>query len=294
LFRQTGRWPALVGVDYAEFNVKSGRRHTIQWLMNAISAGRFDLITHDDLDTRAPNRVAQAYWRAGGLVMVSAHCANPANPRGGGLRDRGVDLASLLVRGTATHQRWMQQLDEIATALAELRDAGVVVLWRPFHEVNGGWFWWGQPAPGVFARVWRHLFDYFSRTRQLNNLLWVFGPNMGDDAARYYPGDACVDLVGFDVYSNRLDPRRVRGYRGLARLPKPFGLSEFGPHGSFNPPGDFSYPRLVRAINRHFPKACYFLAWNAHWSPAGNRGARELYRHPAVVTRAGLPARLFN
>jgi mannan endo-1,4-beta-mannosidase len=261
--------------------------------MNVVSAGRFDLVTHDNLDTRAPNRVARTYWRDGGLVTIGAHFANPANPRGGGLRDRGVNLADLLTRGTATHRRWMRQLNQIAVALAELRDAGVVVLWRPFHEVNGSWFWWGQPARAVFARVWRHMFGHFSRTWRLDNLLWVFGPNMGDAAAKYYPGNDCVDLVGLDVYSSQLDPANVRGYPALARLPKPFGFSEFGPHGSYDPPGDFSYPRLLRALARNFPKACYFLAWNANWSPAGNRGARALYRHPAVITRADLPARLF-
>lgn len=294
LYRLTGRWPALIGVDYAEFNPKAASRRTTQWLMNAVAAGRFDLVTHDDLSTAAPNRVARLYWQSGGLVTVGVHFSNPANPRGGGLRDRGVDLASLLTRGTATHRRWMRQLDEIATALAELRDEGVVVLWRPFHEMNGAWFWWGQPKPATFVRVWRHMFDYFSRIHGLNNLLWIYGPNMGDDAVRYYPGDAYVDLVGLDVYSDHVDPTHVRGYCDLARLPKPFGFSEFGPHGSFNPPRNFSYPSLVRALRRHFPKACYFLAWNANWSPARNRGARALYRDSSVVTRIDLPTDLFR
>lgn len=294
IHRATGRWPALVGVDYADFNAKSKRRHTVQWLMNAVSRARFDLVTHDDLHTAAPNRVARSYWRAGGLVTIGAHFANPANPRGGGLRDRGVDLASLLVPGTATHRRWLRQLDTIAAALAELRDAGVVVLWRPFHEMNGGWFWWGRPRPAVFARVWRHMFRYFSQTKRLDNLLWVFGPNMGNDAARYYPGDAFVDVVGLDAYTDHVDRAHIAGYAALVRTGKPFGFSEFGPHNSWNPPRDFDCRRLLAAFETQFPRICFFLAWNANWCPARNRHARRLYRSPRILNRDELPASLFT
>ena len=115
IHEQTGRWPALIGVDYADFGRGS-------------------------LTTKVPNQVAMEYWKQGGLVTVMAHMYNPANPKGGGLRDKGVNLADLLADGTETHSRWMQQLDLMAGGLQELRSAGVVVLWRPFHEMNGGWF----------------------------------------------------------------------------------------------------------------------------------------------------------
>ncbi|MBN1126790.1 MAG: hypothetical protein JXA82_17425, partial [Sedimentisphaerales bacterium] len=118
----TGQWPALMGTDYADF-----RRGSIT--------------------TKVPNAAAIEYWKQGGLVHVMAHMYNPANPKGGGLRDKGVDIADLLKEGTDTHTRWMEQLDLIAEGLLELKEAGVVVLWRPFHEMNGGWFWWGAQKP---------------------------------------------------------------------------------------------------------------------------------------------------
>ncbi len=59
----------------------------------------------------------------------------------------GVDLEKLLTPGNETHDRWMKELDTIAAGLKELQDANVVVLWRPFHEMNGGWFWWGAQGP---------------------------------------------------------------------------------------------------------------------------------------------------
>ena len=130
-------------------------------------------------------------------------------------------LEDLLKPDSETHTRWMQELDLMAAGLKELQEAGVVVLWRPFHEMNGGWFWWGAAEPEKFIAVWRHMFDYFSKTKGLNNLLWVYGPNHGQNTASYYAGEQYVDIVGLDAYTDYLDPQHVKGYAEVAALPKP-------------------------------------------------------------------------
>jgi mannan endo-1,4-beta-mannosidase len=261
---KTGHWPAILGVDYADFG-----KGSLTW--------------------ENPNKAAIEYWKQGGLVTVSAHLFNPANPNGGGLRDKGVDLAALLVNDSETHRRWMGELDLIAKGLQELKDAGVVVLWRPFHEMNGGWFWWGAHEPETFIRIWRHMFDYLATTRGLNNLLWVYGPNHGNRTAAYYPGDGYVDLVGLDAYTDFIDPDHIKGYAEIARIGKPFGFSEYGPHGSSNPPGDYDYRRFIEGIERHFPRAVFFMSWNANWSLARNNYTTELLNHPWIVNREDLP-----
>lgn len=265
---KTGHWPALVGVDYADF-------------------------PRGSLTTKVPNQVAINYWKKGGLVTVMAHMYNPANPKGGGLRDKGVILADLLKEGTDTHKRWMQQLDLAADGLLELKRAGVVVLWRPFHEMNGGWFWWGAQDFDTFIKVWRHMFHYFSETKGLDNLLWVYGPNHGQNTAKYYPGDRYVDIVGLDAYTDFIDPEHVRGYKEIAALPKPFGFTEYGPHGSQNPPGDYDYRRFLLGVEKNFPKTCFFMSWNAKWSLATNQFTRELLESPSIVNREDLPKTLF-
>ena len=232
------------------------------------------------------------YARQGGLVTISAHLPNPANPNGGGLRDKGVDLDPLLTPGGDTRRRWMEELDLMADGLAELRDAGVVVLWRPFHEMNGNWFWWGGQDPATFHRLWKQMFDHFTTTRKLDNLIWVYGPNHGDKVAAYYPGDRFADVVGLDAYTDFVDPAHIRGYRELAALPKPFGFTEFGPHGASNPPGDYDYPRLLTGIDEHFPKASFFLAWHGKWALAKNRNAKALLDNPEVINREDLPKAL--
>jgi mannan endo-1,4-beta-mannosidase len=263
-FQKTGHWPAMIGLDYVEFRTGG-------------------------LECAKVNRLAIEYARAGGLVTISTHLYNPANPRGGGLRDQGVDLETLLTPGHETHKRWMQELDTIAAGLKELQDAGVVVLWRPFHEMNGGWFWWGAKKPETFVRVWRHMFDYFTKTKRLNNLLWVYGPNHGKRAGDYYAGDAYVDIVGLDAYTDFVDPGHILGYPEVARLPKPFGFTEFGPHGPQNPPGDYRYTRFREGIEASFRRTSFFLCWDGKWGLGRNVDTKALLDHPWIVNREDLP-----
>ncbi len=269
IHEKTGHWPALLGVDYADFSRGS-------------------------LTTKVPNQAAIEYWKQGGLVTVMAHMYNPANPKGGGLRDKGVNLADLLKQDTETHKRWMEELDLAAGGLLELKEAGVVVLWRPFHEMNGGWFWWGAQDFETFIRVWRDMFHYFSGTKGLNNLLWVYGPNHGQNTDKYYAGDSYVDIVGLDAYTDFIDPEHIRGYKAVVALPKPFGFTEYGPFGSRNPPGDYDYRRFLEGIERNFSKTCFFMSWNGKWSLATNQFTRDLLGSPPILNREDLPKSLFQ
>lgn len=120
-------------------------------------------------------------------------------------------------------------------------------------------------------------------------MIWVYGPNHGTKTAAYYAGDAYVDLVGLDAYTDSLDPEHVRGYPEIAALPKPFGFGEYGPHGPQNPPGNYDYRQFIQGVLKHFPKTCYFMSWNAKWSLAQNQNVRELLEHPAVANREDIP-----
>jgi len=137
--QRTGCYPAILGVDYAD------------WHDGSIAAA-------------APNAAALNQWRHGGLVTINVHFFNPlrTNLAVSGLRDKNVDITPLLDPTSPAHAVWMRELDDIAAGLQQLRDAGVVVFWRPFHEMNGGWFWWGAKKPAVFIQLWRQMFDYFT------------------------------------------------------------------------------------------------------------------------------------
>ena len=259
----TGHWPALLGVDYA---------------------GR------DGINPGAPNQAAIEYWQQGGLVTVSTHLYNPARTNAsGGLRDKGVDLNTLLDTRSETHARWLHELDQVAAGLQQLKDAGVVVLWRPFHEMNGDWFWWNGKDPATFIKLWRQMFDYFTETKHLDNLLWVYAPNHGDKVVAYYPGNRYADLIGLDAYTDFVDTNHIKGYAEIAKIKKPFGFTEFGPHGPSNPPGDYDYLRFIQGVQKDFPRTVFFMCWNAKWSLARNTNTTELLNHPWIVNREDLP-----
>ena len=111
--------------------------------------------------------------------------------------DTEFDATNATVEGTWENKVFTEDLKNAAAYLKLLRDADIPVLWRPFHEAAGGWFWWGKDAAS-FKSLWIAMFNYF-KTEGLDNLIWVWTTE-GDDSD-WYPGDQYVDIVGRDIYN---------------------------------------------------------------------------------------------
>ena len=142
----------------------------------------------------------------------------------------------LLTPGTELHKRWLAQVDAIATHLKELQKAHVPILWRPYHEMNGDWFWWGGRQGQYSTRaLYRQLFDRLVKYHKLDNLIWVWSvdrPNKPEmQFSNYYPGDEYLDVLALDVYGSDF---KLSYYDDLVALSKgkPVVLGEVG-----NPPG---------------------------------------------------------
>ena len=126
----------------------------------------------------------------------------------------------------------IKDMDLIAGHLKVLRDDHVPVLWRPLHEAEGGWFWWGAFGPEVTKHLYRLMFDRFTRIHGLNNLIWVWTTTDNPNARTWYPGDDVVDIIGADIYA----PRGSQGtflsvfdnLRGLYGGRKAIALAETG------------------------------------------------------------------
>ncbi len=272
LARHTGHFPALLGVDYG-----------------------YDEFPQDFART---NYLLLQHFQKRGLVTISMHPPNPWHVSD--CHDLRIeDLRKLTDPSTRVGKQWLQTLDHIAGGLSELDQMGVVVLWRPLHEANGGWFWWGANREGTwvkkdaFVALWRHMHNYFSHHHHLDNLAWVYSAAVqkgdGEKPADYfYPGDAYVDIVGLDWYDDdftELD--RFGSYRQLVALGKPVGLTEVGPLEARD--GSFSNMRVMRAIATKYPKIGFFMFWHS-WPGAkvaliDNADSRALMRDPRVITR---------
>ncbi len=242
------------------------------------------------------NQAAIRFWKDGHLV---AFHWNPMNPWTGGyyndLRGR-EQLADILVPGKPAHTEWMKKLDKLAELFTELRDAGVVVLWRPLHEMtftSAYWYDYGATKnPEDYKNIWRHMFTYFSKEKKLDNLIWVFsaantGGVIGPPADCMYPGGEYVDIVGLSLYG---DGAMIAGgaYERLTALGKPFALSEFGPTSL----GQFDNLDLVRAIRGRYPKAVFANYWDtsriSRFGIYSQHNAPELLQHPWVISRENL------
>jgi mannan endo-1,4-beta-mannosidase len=94
----------------------------------------------------------------------------------------------------------LRDIDAIAVQLKKLKEANVPVLWRPLHEAEGKWFWWGAKGPEPCKWLWKLLFDRLTQYHQLNNLIWVWTSTGSPSAVDWYPGDEYVDIIGADIY----------------------------------------------------------------------------------------------
>lgn len=142
--------------------------------------------------------------------------------------DTEFDATNATVGGTWENKVFTEDLKNAAAYLKLLRDADIPVLWRPFHEAAGGWFWWGKDAAS-FKSLWIAMFNYF-KTEGLDNLIWVWTTEGND--ADWYPGDQYVDIVGRDVY-NKETADCVSEYTSIAENygNKIVSLSECGTVG---------------------------------------------------------------
>lgn len=158
----------------------------------------------------------------------------------------------VLTPGTKLYKRWCEQVDTIARYLKKLQDAKVPVLWRPYHEMNGDWFWWGgRRGEYSTAALYRQLFERFVNHHKLNNLIWVWSvdrpikPEM--QYSDYFPGSEYLDVLSLDVYGR--DFNQIY-YDNLITLSdgKPIILGEVG-----NPP-------TLEILDRQ-PKWTLYVIW---------------------------------
>ncbi|MBD3177562.1 MAG: hypothetical protein GF320_20520 [Armatimonadia bacterium] len=247
---------------------------------------------------------AIAWHEAGGIVTFSWHWAIPTTENGdypGTKRDfADIDVDEAVTAGTPTHDAVMEDLRLHADYLQQLADAKVPILWRPLHEIDGGWFWWTDADnPEATAELWRLIFEYLTEARGIHNLIWVYNAGLkcdgveGKDVAgierrqRFYPGPEYVDISGIDIYVNdwfgwpdyREDAYQ-KAFDIMAQVSpgKMLALSEC--QGLTNPD----------LMESEGPMWLYVLPW---WVDKPGRNAPEwvdrVYNHPLMITRDELP-----
>ncbi|RIW34244.1 beta-mannosidase [Bacillus salacetis] len=150
----------------------------------------------------------------GGVVALSTHFPNFLT--GGRYNDTSERVAQSILPGGEKNAEFRAFLDNIALFANELKDDQgelIPVLFRPFHEQNGGWFWWGSKTTSAseYKELYRYTVEYLRDQKDVHNFLYVFSPNgtfsgNADTYLQTYPGDDYVDILGMDQYDNQAAP----------------------------------------------------------------------------------------
>jgi mannan endo-1,4-beta-mannosidase len=302
----SGKWPGIVGTNFAKNRECQDPNPFVPGQPSPFmecANPRLDYQTgYQEVD-----RVLINYWNAGGLVAVSWQVSNPWTGKSAHDTNIPGNFADLYTPGTPMNRTFDRMLDELAEPLAQLQQAGVVVLFRPFHEQNGNWFWWGykgpdgQPSADQFAALWRYTFNYLTSTKGLNNLLWVYcvnrsgGPDDRGDVLVFDPGANYFDIVAIDDYKSIPSdaPQNIQSaYDQITSLGKPIALGEYGPLARYidDPSHHFDWMDLVNVV-RTYPGFAYFMAWDGTptepQSLTQNDNGAALLNLPGVVTNRG-------
>ncbi len=266
---KTGVVPAILGGDFMDYSpsrvahspaprdgteklmdaVRNGQIVTISWHWNAPT----DLI--DKIYKDPQGRDVDASWYKGFYTNATT-----------------FDLAKAIEPTSPDYPLLLRDIDAIAIELKKLDRAGVPVLWRPLHEAEGGWFWWGAKGPEPFKRLWRLMYQRLTLHHGLHNLIWVYSSGTDPD---WYPGDDVVDIVGIDAYpSDPRDPLASTCDALLSRFKckKLLAISEFG-----------GVPDVER-MRRFGVFWSYFVSWGGQAQHVDPGRLKQLYTQPHVIS----------
>jgi mannan endo-1,4-beta-mannosidase len=253
-----GSHPAVVGVDISGFTVPD----------TAKAAANKSAVAKNIIDT----------YNRGGVTTISWHFPNPVS--GGGFY--WVDSLSLpavkyIIPGGEAHDKYKKILSELGAWANSLRgnDGKLApVIFRPFHEFDGGWFWWGAPhcTREEFTALWRFTVSYLRDSAGVHNFIYGFSPDNKFHSEKEfldrYPGDEWVDLVGMDNYGDMGRDRYAPEIAaGKLKIVADFA-DRHGKLAAFTETGLESIPNaewwtgtLLKVMRMYSMKLCYVLVW---------------------------------
>ncbi|MDO4757532.1 MAG: glycosyl hydrolase, partial [Parabacteroides sp.] len=219
-------------------------------------------------------------YQRGGMVSFSWHTRNPKT--GGDAWDNSDStVVAAILPGGEHYQKMLSWLDKVSEFFLSLqtKDGTLVpVIFRPWHEHTGSWFWWGQDLCSTeqYKELWKMTYDYLQRNKVTNVLLAYspgMEPNSVEEYLERYPGDEIIDVLGTDIYQYESAQYKEWLEKELAIMTnigqlrdKPIALTETGLEGI---PDSTWWTQTLLPIISKYPLS-YVLVW---------RNARERITH---------------
>ncbi|MEO6097654.1 MAG: glycosyl hydrolase, partial [Fibrobacteria bacterium] len=249
VFQTTGKYAALWGTDL-------------------IFASRNDRLMNEVI----------GWWGKGVIPTVMWHWGAPTKGEGYEQSKMTIDVNKCFQTGSAENTAMMADLKRVADNLTILRDAKVPVIWRPVHECSGGWFWWDKSGGAAFKKLWVVMFDYFTKERGLDNLIWFLGFDGSPDAA-YNPGGQYYDIIGADTYDGNTGSHKsmYTACRNVAGDNRSIAFHECG-----TPPDP-------AACQKDAAMWSWFMVWDSYIRNVDVTYLKTVYANENVLTLGQMP-----
>lgn len=268
----SGRPPAIVGFDFGNFK------------------------DTDSLPFEGFLKQVKRAHSKGAIITFSWHMYHPITGRKPHPKDQtSADPVQAILPGGSAHKRYKESLDHIARFVRRAKDQKnkeIPIIFRPFHEQNGDWFWWSRTTAARYIKLWQWTVRYLRDTKKLHQLLYAFSPSAQYDKRQrrsylsWYPGDKYVDIFGLDCYADQIE-RCLPRLRELVVLARTKGkLAALTETGWQHPES----PVASKAWTKHFLQPLWRDPLTRHLSYAMFwRNANRFHHYVPYVPQGYLP-----
>ena len=252
LLNRTGRLPAIRGLDFIDNDFAGVVRRAMDW------------------------------HARGGIVTICWHTGPDFSSSYKQSQEEDIDWDTALTPGTPAHDALIAGMDRAAPYLKRLQFHDIPVLWRPFHEMDGKWFWWGKGGPEGFVKLWRMMYDRYVNHWGLDNLIWVLGfSDATADLAPWYPGDEYVDILGGDSYKGGAQGGLYAQCAAIAPEGMPICYHENG-----------EIPTRAQMEEEKAPWV-WFMTWHTSWIVNNDKNPQEklheVFHDPYFINLNAVP-----
>lgn len=218
-----------------------------------------------------------------GLITFTWHWFSPVGGADKAFyaENTNYDASKAIISGTRENIALLSDLDYMAGILQTFREKRIPILWRPFHEADGAWFWWGNKGPEAAKQLYLIMYERFTKVHHLDNLIWVWNsPNIEG-----YVGDDVCDIISRDMYPpSHLHTDQKEAYMELIQITKENKIAAIAEIGTI-----VSVPDLSRS---NIPWAWYMTWCTEHVMSDNYTDSQELiraYQHDYAITLEKLP-----
>lgn len=267
----TGKQPALLGFELLSYSPNINYLDTDEECMTEVIRNYGTL------------KKAWEWAEKKGLITFTWHWFSPLGGRSKSFFSRNTDFdaSKAVIDGTPENRALLSDMDMMAGLLRPFCDKGIPILWRPLHEGDGDWFWWGAKGAETVKKLFRIMYDRYTNLHKLNNLIWIWNSPVPE----CYPGDDVVDIISRDMYPPKHEhTSQSEKYHELLRITEQPKIALIGEIGTLPD---------VDAIHAGKIGWTSFMTWSGVFCLSEEFNSYEymkkLYESPYAVTKDRLP-----